>query len=68
MAQSKIDKKRYAVKVVNKKDKHGTPTKQIVEEEKKILSILNSEYICRMDEFFEEENSFIFVLEYIEGK
>ena len=68
LARSKSDNRKYAVKIVNKKDKHGSPTKQIVEEEKKILGILNSSYICKMIEFFEDDLSFIFVLEYIQGK
>ena len=40
-------KQEYAVKIINKKDKYGQNTKSIVEEEKRILSILNSKYVCK---------------------
>ena len=48
LARNKSDNKKFAVKIVNKKDKHGSPTKQIVEEEKRILAMLESDYVCKM--------------------
>lgn len=37
-----------AVKIVAKKDKNGSCTKNIVDEEKKILRLLDSDYVCKM--------------------
>ena len=59
----------YAAKIVPKMDKHSLCTRKCVEEEKKILSKLsNCEYISKMEEFYEENDNFIFILEYLTGK
>lgn len=50
-----MNDRKVAVKIVSKKDKHGSPTKGIVEEEKRILTLLDSEHICKLEEFFEED-------------
>ena len=58
----------YAAKIIPKKDKHGVSTKQCIDEEKKILDKLDGcEYIARMEEFFEEEENYIIVMEYLTG-
>lgn len=63
----KKNDQKVAVKIVSKKDKHGVSTKGITEEEKRILTIMNSDYVCKMLEFYEEDDVYIFVLEYLEG-
>ena len=65
---SRFTNKKYAAKVVPKTDSHGFNTKSIVEEEKKILKYLNSTLICEMHEFFEDNDCYTFILEYISGK
>lgn len=49
LAKNRDNERKYAVKIVAKKDKNGACTKNIVEEEKKILRVLNSDYVCRME-------------------
>jgi serine/threonine protein kinase len=53
MGKNKVNNKKYAVKMIPKKDKYGNNSKAFVEEEKSILSSLDSEYVCRLIEFFE---------------
>lgn len=48
LGKNKDNDKKVAVKIVAKKDKNSTCTKSIVDEEKKILRLLDSDYVCKM--------------------
>lgn len=58
----------YAIKIVRKIDKNGNRSRDAVDQEKQALSLLYSDYICKMYEFYEDNTNFYFVLEYIPGK
>ncbi len=63
-----ITKREFAAKVINKKDKHKACTKGLVIEERKILRVINSEYVYKFEELFEEEEFYIAIIEYLPGK
>ena len=43
--KEKSSGKIYAAKIINKKDKNKTPTKNIVLEERRILRVIKSSYV-----------------------
>jgi len=50
-------------------DKNNHPTKKCVEEEKSFLSrLIDCQYISKFEEFYEENNNFVLIMEFIEGK
>jgi serine/threonine protein kinase len=53
---------------VRKLDKNNNRSKEAVGQEKHALSLLYSDYISKMYEFYEDNLQFYFILEYIPGK
>lgn len=58
----------FAAKVINKKDKNKTSTKNLVIEERRILRVIKSPYVYSYEQLFEEETCFIVIMEYLEGR
>jgi serine/threonine protein kinase len=52
----------YAAKIISKKDKNKTSTKNLVLEERRILRSIHSPYVYTFEELYEDETNFIVIL------